>query len=172
MKSLKALLAVSVVLAGCSGSNTEDLQQFMAVEKAKPGGRIEPLPAFAPYEAVVYSAAGLRSPFEPPQTQALRQVAGQPTSPPNPNRPAEFLERFNAGELTMVGSIAREGVRWGLIRDNSGAVHRVREGNYVGKNYGRIVAVEETYIDVLEKVPDGQGGWVERPRSINMNLSP
>jgi type IV pilus assembly protein PilP len=30
------------------------------------------------------------------------------------------------------------------------------------------VAVHENKIDVVEIVPDGQGGWVERPRTLDM----
>ena len=171
MKVLLSIL-VLILLVGCSGGSNEDLVQFMEAERMKRGGRIEPLPAFPPYESVVYSAAGLRSPFEVPQTIVMRQETGRPTSPPNLTRPQEFLERFNFAEITMVGSIYRDNVRWGLVTDTSGAVHRIREGNYLGKSHGLIVRVDETMIELMEKVPDGQGGWIERPRTLNMNFSP
>ncbi len=164
-------LSLLVVACGPAQQNA-DLQAFMQAERAQTGGRIEPLPAYEPYELIVYSAAGLRSPFEPPQTLIQRQVSGQPTTPPDTRRPPEFLERFNVAELNMVGSISREGVRWGLIVDTAGTIHRVREGNHMGKNHGRIVRIDETLVEILEKVPDGRGGWVERPRTINMNISP
>ena len=171
MRVLLSILFL-VLVAGCSGGSNEDLVQFMEAERMKRGGRIEPLPAFPPYESVVYSAAGLRSPFEVPQTIVMRQETGRPTSPPNPTRPQEFLERFNFAEINMVGSIYKDNVRWGLVTDASGAVHRVREGNYMGKNHGLITRVDETMIELMEKVPDGQGGWIERPRTLNMNFSP
>lgn len=167
-----ALIIVLGLLVGCSGGSNQDLQQFMEAERQTAGGRIEPLPAFPPYESIVYSAAGIRSPFEVPQTIVMRQETGQATTPPDSSRPQEFLERFNIAEITMVGSIYKDAVQWGLVTDSSGAVHRVRMGNYLGKNYGQIVNVEETMIEILEKVPDGQGGWIERPRTINMNFSP
>lgn len=167
-----ALIFTLSILAACSSGSNQDLQQFMETERQTAGGRIEPLPAPPLYESVVYSAAGIRSPFEVPQTIVMRQETGQATSPPDLSRPQEFLERFNIAEITMVGSIFKDSVQWALVTDNSGAVHRVRMGNYLGKNYGQIVNVEETMIELLEKVPDGQGGWIERPRTINMNFSP
>ncbi len=95
------------------------------------------------------------------------QSAGTFPLPPN-----TVVEGRIFAEITMVGSISQNNVRWALVTDSSGSVHRVRTGNYLGKNYGRITNVEETLIEVLEKVPDGQGGWIERPRTINMNFSP
>ena len=31
---------------------------------------------------------------------------------------------------------------------------------------GRIVAISATQVEVVEIVPDGQGAWLERPRTI------
>jgi type IV pilus assembly protein PilP len=45
-------------------------------------------------------------------------------------------------------------------------VHRVKVGDYLGRNHGRIVAIDEARVDVVEIVPDGEGGWLERPRSL------
>ncbi|MEC7728529.1 MAG: pilus assembly protein PilP, partial [Pseudomonadota bacterium] len=50
----------------------------------------------------------------------------------------------------------------------TGGIHRVRTGNYMGQNYGRIVGVSETRIELIEIVPNGRGGWVERPRSLTL----
>jgi len=59
-------------------------------------------------------------------------------------------------------------VFWALLSDGSGGIHRVTQGNHLGRNHGRVVAVHENKIDVVEIVPDGQGGWVERPRTLDM----
>jgi type IV pilus assembly protein PilP len=45
-------------------------------------------------------------------------------------------------------------------------VFRVVEGNYVGQNFGRIVHISETQIDVREIVPNGLGGWTERDATL------
>ena len=56
---------------------------------------------------------------------------------------------------------------YGLVR-GAGGVHRVKVGDYLGRNHGRIVSVDEAKIDVVEIVPDGEGGWLERPRSLTL----
>jgi type IV pilus assembly protein PilP len=45
-------------------------------------------------------------------------------------------------------------------------VHRVKVGDYLGRNHGRVVGIDEAKVDVIEIVPDGEGGWLERPRSL------
>ncbi|MDU2871619.1 MAG: type 4a pilus biogenesis lipoprotein PilP, partial [Pseudomonas aeruginosa] len=47
-------------------------------------------------------------------------------------------------------------------------VHRVRVGDYLGRNDGKVVGISEGKIDVIEIVPDGEGNWLERPRSLTL----
>jgi type IV pilus assembly protein PilP len=56
---------------------------------------------------------------------------------------------------------------YALVR-GAGGVHRIRIGDYLGRNHGKIIAINEAKIDVLEIVPDGEGGWLERPRSMTL----
>ena len=44
--------------------------------------------------------------------------------------------------------------------------YRVRPGVYMGQNDGRVTAVFDDRIELVELVPDGAGGWLERPASI------
>ena len=70
--------------------------------KARPGGRIEPLPEVKPYETFTYAAANLRSPFVP----SCRRAATAPTGVrPDLKRPREFLEQFSLDTLKMVGTL-------------------------------------------------------------------
>lgn len=168
----KLLIGISffAVLAGCSSSDNQDLIDYMERTKAESGNqrRIDPLPAYPPYVAVVYSSAGLRSPFQPPRSVVVAQIRGKTTIAPDMTRPKEYLERFNIAELSMVGTIEKEGVRWALVKDRGQSVHRVKAGNYLGQNYGLIKDVRPSGIDLVEVVVNGQGGWVERPRSLDM----
>jgi len=52
--------------------------------------------------------------------------------------------------------------------NGAGGVHRVKVGDYLGRNHGKILAIDESKIDVMEIVPDGEGGWLERPRSLSL----
>lgn len=163
------LLLLAALLVGCGGDREfRDLQDFMAKTRAKPGGKIDPIPTFPPYEVFKYGAMALRSPFDVPATVAAEGVSGTPAVAPNQARAREVLENYNFASLSMVGSLYRDGARWSLIDDGAGQIHRVTLGSHMGKNHGRIVSVNEDRTDVIEIIPDGEGGWVERPRTLSL----
>ena len=71
------VLALSLGLAAC-GSDMDELDQYINEIKARPGGRIDPLPEITPYEGFTYVAdkQGMRSPFVPDTPQATGPAAG------------------------------------------------------------------------------------------------
>ena len=164
-----ALMLLGTLTACGGGGDMADLQQHIVEVTLRPGGEIEPMPEFLPYEAFTYSAASMRSPFDIPLAILMRE-AGQEVVMvvPDENRPREILEEYALGNLEMVGMLSRDRGYVGLVRDEVGVVHRVSVGNYMGRNHGRIRAVSPTQIDLVEIVPSGDGGWVERPRSLTL----
>ncbi len=163
-----ALLLTPLLLSGCGKGEFSDLQAFMDETRARPAGSIEPLPRFKPYEAFTYSASSLRSPFQPPIRIDLSQrERGSQGVKPDENRVRQFLEGFNIEGFEMVGTLSNQGGMQALIR-GAGSVHRVRIGDYLGRNHGRVVSIDEGRVDVLEIVPDGEGGWLERPRTLSL----
>lgn len=161
------LLAGLVVLAGCNNdSGFEDLDAYMNEVRLRPPGKIEPTPTFKPNETFTYNASDLRSPFsrQVRVDQAERQK-GSRNVQPDPNRVKQYLEGFNIEQFEMVGTIANASGSYALLR-GAGGVHRLKVGDYLGRNDGRIVAIGATQVDVVEIVPDGEGAWLERPRTI------
>jgi type IV pilus assembly protein PilP len=159
IKHIALALVAAATLAGCS-DNLGDLEAKVTEIKARPGGRIEPLPEVKPYETFTYAAATLRSPF----------VAGMPASAtaatgvrPDQNRPREFLEQFSLDTLKMVGTLRLGGRTYGLVQTRDGLVHRVLPGNHLGQADGRITGIEEGRIALIEIVPDGMGGLSSDP---------
>ena len=71
IKSLLVMSLLSLAITGCSG-DMDDLDEYINTVKARPGGRIDPLPEITPYEVFTYKADidGLRSPFVPDSPQA------------------------------------------------------------------------------------------------------
>lgn len=172
------LLAFAVttasLLTACAGDDMDDLRAYVAKEKAKPAGRIPPLPAFEAYVTVPYAAGHLRDPFMPfmeaadtgaPQTQAQAQQSN--IRPPSTHKP-EPLEKFPLDGLKFVGLLERRGERWAIIMAPDKLVHRVKIGNYLGENYGRIVSITETKIELMETVSNGMGGWIESPATLSV----
>lgn len=161
------IVAAVVLLPACSGGKQHaDLHRFMEEVKAKPAGEIEPLPNFPPYQAYKYQNIAKRSPFDPPRQVLADEISGRATVKPDESRRKEYLENFNFSSLSLVGTLERQGTLWALVNDGSGGIHRVTVGNHLGKNHGRVVSATSTKLDIVEIVPDGRGGWVERPRTL------
>jgi type IV pilus assembly protein PilP len=171
MKTILLLLEVFVLifaLSACSSSSDQqDLKDFMAETKRRPQGQIEPLPPFQVYQPFAYSAMTLRSPFERP-APVEKETKGGRTVEPDLTREKEYLENFNIVSLNMVGTLTKAGKLWALIDDGQGKVTPVTVGNYMGKNYGKIISTEKVQLEVMEIVADGSNGWVERPRIIKL----
>ena len=142
------------------------LQNYVQSAINRPPSAIEPLPAFVSYEPFTYSAASLRSPFDLPIDNNELMRSRNDEVQPDLNRTPEMLERFNLGSLVMMGTLSRGAQVWALVRDESGEISRVSIGNYMGRNHGRVSGISETQIDLVEIVPTGSGGWVERPQTV------
>lgn len=164
-----AILGLS--LTACSSRDFADLDAFMAEKRARPGGIIAPIPTFKAYEAFAYSATTLRSPFDRPiEVREITQLQAMSSVKPDNDRAKEFLEQFTFDSLAMVGSLERGDTEWTLVQDPEGGVHRVKVGNYLGRNHGKIVEMSDSYVAVVEIVSDGtEDGWVERPRTIKLS---
>ena len=153
----------AVMLAACSGRDS-DLNNFIETTKKEPGGRVEPLPEVKPYDSYVYSSAAMRSPFVPGGSR------GADNGPrPEVQRNREFLEQFSLDALKMVGTLKLNGQNYGLVQVADGRVQRVLVGNHLGQNDGRITDIVPNKISVIELVPDGLGGYIERPAALALN---
>lgn len=163
----------SLVLAGCA-DDMSDLRAYVEKTKQRPGQRVPPIPEFEPYQSFTYLPDDLRDPFrvqasfaEPEQTTAESTTGLKPDL----DRRREPLESYALDGLDMVGTLSRGGDIWALIRDPDpdAAVHQVKEGNYLGQNHGRITGVYPDKVTLVEIIPDGQGGWMERDAAIAMS---
>jgi len=163
---------LAATLGGCGGSNTEDLRSYVDNVKASQHSQIDPLPEFAPYETHLYQAADDRDPFTPPVYSAPKNSVAQGSNTgisPDFNRPREPLESEPLDSLRMVGTLERNGSSWALVRMSDSTIHRVKPGNYLGQNYGKIINITESEVEVAEIVPDGLGGWMERQAALALS---
>jgi type IV pilus assembly protein PilP len=158
-----ALCFAVSALSACS-SKDDELKAFIDKTKNEPGGRVEPLPELKPYESYAYESADMRSPFMPGgsggSSASLR---------PDNRRNREFLEQFSLDTLRMVGTLRLADRTYGLVKTKDGLVHRVLPGNYMGQADGKVTEITPSKISVVEIVPDGLGGYMERPASLALN---
>jgi type IV pilus assembly protein PilP len=162
--SLAGLLLVT--LAGCT-SGVSEVEKWVAVEKAKKGQPLQPPPVIKTFESFEYTlrAPDDRDPFNVPmdKTEEEEKTAGPR---PDKNRTPEPLEAFPLDGLKMVGTLGSAAAPEGLLKDPEGVIRRVKPGDYVGQNYGRITAINESQIELVELVANDTGGWAERQTTI------
>jgi type IV pilus assembly protein PilP len=159
---LASLAIVLVAVAGCSPGS--DLRQWVTQEKAKKGSSLEPLPVIKTFETFEYKDQELRDPFNVTADEQEQSANNGPH--PDQDRVREPLEVFPLDGMRMSGTLGLAKTIEGLIRDPDGVVHRVHVGNYLGQNYGRITSIGEDHIEIVELVPNGSGGWMERQATI------
>lgn len=164
-KTIAASALALLWLSACS-SDMDKLQAQVDEIKNRPGERIEPLPQIKPYENFIYNAASQRSPFVP-SAPARNDVASAVR--PDSKRSREFLEQFPLDTMQMVGTLQLQGSSYGLVQGKDGLVHRVLPGSFMGQNDGRVVSITSTRISIIEIVPDGVGGYIERPAALALN---
>lgn len=163
-------LALLSLLVGCSSSGDfSDIKAKMQAIQAKPQGTIAPPPEFKPATTFAYSANQLRSPFVPPQGGTPLLLGNGKKVEPDQARPKEYLERFNLDGLRMVGTISKPGLPLeALILDPDGNITRVKPGSHMGKSFGDVMKITPDSIAVMEIIPDGRDGWVQRPRTLRL----
>jgi len=160
------IVPLLLLLGGCLKGDT-DLRKWVADEKNLPGGPLPPLPVLKTFETFEYKAQAQRDPFAPSLAEQKAEEA-EKVAVPDPH-PKEKLEDFALDSLKMVGTIGTGPGMLGLIRDPEGTVSTVKPGNYLGQNYGKIKSISPNSIQVIELVSNGNGGWTERPTSIEIS---
>lgn len=174
-------VCLTLPLSGCVSRDISDLKNQVAQILARPGGRIEPLPEVQPYAAYAYQSADLElnSPFklfyviDIPEitdgavvddglTDEMRREVRE--------RNREELEQFELDSLRMVGTLENETNDWAIVRDPEGVVHRVRQGNYMGRNIGKVINIFEDRIELREIIQNTNGRWEEREAALALIL--
>lgn len=161
-----AALIASCGLAACGGEPHQDLRQFVKDSENLPHGRVPPLPQVKPYEAFNYTAFDLIDPFKPRKIEPPRGAAGAGGIAPDLNRRREPLEAYPLESLRMVGTLEQKKLMFALVKAPDNTLFRVRSGNYLGQNFGRIVGISESSVKLKEIVQDGGGNWEEKEQAL------
>ncbi|MGB0712213.1 MAG: pilus assembly protein PilP [Gammaproteobacteria bacterium] len=160
------VLGCALALGACSSTQT-DLERFVSKVKARKKQPIPTVPELKSYPGFSYASEELRNPFKPlKREQSTDDVAGG--IKPDQNRPKEPLEAFALNRLTLVGIIQQPDASWALIRAPGGEIHRVGQGNYLGRNDGQIVDIGAQELTLSEIIPDGLGGWRKQDTNFGM----
>jgi type IV pilus assembly protein PilP len=150
-----------LALAGCGGSEDAELRAWMDQQGVSSRGKIQPIPPVRPYQPFTYNASDLSDPFKPKKVENAKGARG-----PDTTRRKEALEAFPLESLKMVGTLQRGKSLVGLVRTTDNRVFQVRQGNYMGQNFGVITSISDGEMVVKELIQDGAGDWSEVPSKI------
>ncbi|WP_133500661.1 pilus assembly protein PilP [Lysobacter terrigena] len=175
MKTMRSTIVRSVVLvaalAGCARGVTStpgdapNLEKWVAEVRARPAPPLDPLPVMQQFETFEYAAQSLRDPFN----RAFTDDGSGNGPRPDSARRKQPLEAFPLDSLDMVGSLGKGAGLTALVMAPDKVTYRVRAGDYMGQSDGRVTGVFEDRIELVELVPDGAGGWLERPATLALD---
>lgn len=171
---LSLLIVSAALLVACDHGDTTDLKAFVQETKDKYKPDVEPPPTIPNFVVFRYAAHDLRAPFIAAESEEMEvaenEIDGSSVRPDKYRRKEE-LEAFPLDALRMVGTLKQgeETQAWGLIKAPDGTIHRVKPGNYLGLNHGKILNVLDSGIDLMEIVPKPAGGWQEREATVALS---
>ena len=167
-------VAAAMALSACEGSEHEEINKWMAEQRAATKPQIQPIPEPKKFTPEVYGQESAVEPFSNQKlTQALKrdsQQAGSASAAllaPELNRRKEPLEGYPLDSMTMVGSLMKKGTPVALLKVDN-LLYQVKPGNYLGQNYGRITKVGESEVVLRELVQDAAGEWIERVATLQL----
>lgn len=164
-----AIAFLAVTLTACGDNNMNDLHEWVDGVKKKQKGAVEPLPEIKTVEPFLFKPEDIRDPFmQTDRSEITEESKGDNGIRPDTTRAKEELESYELDTLRMVGTINQQGQLWGLVRATDGTIHRVRVGNFMGRNFGKIIRIKDGQIELLEIIPDSPGGWRERKASLEL----
>ncbi len=156
-------------LVGCSG-DVEELQQWTELKRREAKPSVPKLLPPKRFDPEPYASAQSVEPFS---NQKLTIVLKQDVRQLNPllaselTRRKEPLEAYPLDSMTMVGSFAKGGLPYALLRVDN-LLYQVKVGDYLGQNYGRIAKIGETDLSLREVVQDAAGEWTERISTLQL----
>lgn len=170
---LVALMSCLTALSGCGNSGEDELRQWMAELRTSTKPHVKPLEEPKKFQPQKYAAAAELDPFNPSKlTLALKKDSAQNASnaaliAPELARRKEPLEAFPLDAMAMVGSMNKNGKPVALLKIDN-LLYQVNLGNYLGPNYGKVVGISETAINIREIVQDATGEWTERIATLEL----
>jgi len=161
---LLLICVTTLVLQGCGSE--ESLDEWMLREQSSAKGTVEPLPlltAEIEEPPIVFDLNGL----DPFSYLRLKQVPNAGSV--DMTRPKQYLEQFGLDQLTMVGSVIDNNVNYALIKVQEGSVYKVKIGDYLGQNYGKVTRITERRVDFDETQENEKGDWVSKPNYLTID---
>ena len=169
-----AVLLVAVLLAACGPSRQDILREWMEEQRKASIPTVKKIPAPQPFRHLSYEQGDRKDPFTKQYFVALANAAAEKENPDlslsQKSRARQPLESIPLESMNFVGMLEKQGRSVGLVRAN-GIVHQVVPGQYIGKNFGKVLRVDESGIQLREIAQDAGGKWLERDTYLRIQGS-
>lgn len=173
-----SISVMALFLSGCNQKELSELEAYVHNVKNRPARPIEPIPTIKPYLRFIYPGHNV-DPFDraalAPSSVPVVMETGKPQVVDrgiqlDQTRVKQFMERYPLDALRMVGSVYQQNELWALVKIPDGGIQRVKRGNYIGRNHGKITKVTDSMMELKELIPNGFGGYKERDNKVLLRL--
>jgi type IV pilus assembly protein PilP len=123
------------------------------------------------YRARFYNPEGKIDPFKAPFKEETQQapVGEEQSEEEMPDRIRQTpLEKIDLGQLKLVGVIRFPSGYKAIVEEQTGKGYTVKEGTYIGTNYGRITEIQKDRIIIQEKVRNVLGKVKDHERQLKL----
>ena len=156
------LIGMALILGGCdrlpftSGKKKAGPSKIVVTRRpparhppAKPAEtKPKPEKSEPPY---VYNPVGKRDPFRP--FIAMRA----PVKPAEGEVPLSPLQKYDISQLKLVAVMSAGTDTRAMLEDAEGKGYIVKKGTYVGRNFGKVTAIEKSKVIIQERYQDYLG---------------
>lgn len=163
----------ALALTGCGNGRMSETRSWMQDEKAKVRPSVKPLPEPKPYVAVNYAPPSGVEPFS--VDRLLQAISAANVNSPSSalyrsvaeGRRKQPLEAYPLDSMQYVGMLQKDGRSVALIKVDN-LLYQVRQGDFIGQNFGRVMKIDESQVALREVAQDASGEWVERSTTLNL----
>jgi type IV pilus assembly protein PilP len=165
--TLAIALCAAALAAGCA-NDQKDIRQWMGEQTSSMRGAVKPLPEIKIFPVVDYEPSLDLDPFNTARIEPAKPEKRQLNDPRlDPDRQREPLEAYPLESLKMVG-ILMQGKETNALVQADKSLYQVHVGNFMGRNYGKIVAISPDSLELQELVEDTNEGWIERLSTLQL----
>lgn len=159
-----------VSLSACGDNGVGEVKEWMDQTRKETQVKVTPLAEPKVFVPVSYESGSLIDPFDPAKLLvvfARLKAANENGLKPDFDRPKEALEAFPLESMKMVGTIDKKKTLIALVQVGK-LIYPTVVGSYVGQNFGKVISVSESKVDLVETVQDATGEWMERKVSLEL----
>lgn len=164
LNAIGAYPQLTALLAGLAGLSRIVTLTSLQLAPAKAPGQLQLRLLASTYRAGDQSQA-LEPALLPVIVDASAPLPQDPFAAVEPLESRTLLERLALEQFEMVGSLRGRQGRVALLR-GAGSIHRIQLEDRLGPDHGRVVAISEHQVELVEQVFIEGRGWLERPRTL------